>query len=270
MISCLCCTKNRAEFMPWLLWNYDKQTAKDKELVVIDSSATPVVLPERADIRVLRLAEDTPLGEARNVAMDAAQGEFFAWFDDDDWYSPYQLERLVDQLSGTHELFIGQPWFIRLDLFSRKWGFMQCGIKSISTASSGFRTKPTRKVRFKSDMRVNEDSEWLERVLKGRMVPPGSWLAAMGFSHLALCHDKNVFNLSGKHALSRPISSLQASIGEHLWGDTSKQLDALQAGVETRRRNDEADANNYWMPGEIPGHNLKHYERGFTNENRSC
>jgi len=34
LISCLCVTENRPAFLPWLLWNYERQTWARRELVV--------------------------------------------------------------------------------------------------------------------------------------------------------------------------------------------------------------------------------------------
>jgi hypothetical protein len=41
LFSCLCVTEKRTPFLPWLLWNFDKQTWVNKELVIIDSSPEP-------------------------------------------------------------------------------------------------------------------------------------------------------------------------------------------------------------------------------------
>ena len=50
-VSCLCVTENRPEFMDWMLWNYDRQTWPERELVVVDSSGAPFS-SGRDDVRV--------------------------------------------------------------------------------------------------------------------------------------------------------------------------------------------------------------------------
>jgi hypothetical protein len=78
-------TENRAEFMPWLLWNFDKQDYEPRELVVVDSSHCRQSPPSRPDVVVVRCPFGTSVGAKRNLALAAASGAFLTWIDDDDW-----------------------------------------------------------------------------------------------------------------------------------------------------------------------------------------
>ena len=53
LVSCLCVTEGRAEFMPWLLWCFDRQTWRSRELVILDSSERPFDDSTRDDVRVV-------------------------------------------------------------------------------------------------------------------------------------------------------------------------------------------------------------------------
>src|SRR6185436_20175255 len=99
MIICLCVTQNRPQFMPWLLWCYDRQTWQDKELVIIDSSREPLT-SMRPDVRVVPAAPGTGIMAKRGTAFREMRGDALAWFDDDDWQHPERLERIAGALAA--------------------------------------------------------------------------------------------------------------------------------------------------------------------------
>ena len=115
LISCLCVTENRPEFMPWLLWCYDRQTYPHRELVIIDSSPAPFDPGERADVRVIQMNPGATIGKKRNRAMQEARGEIFTWFDDDDWQHPQKCALLADTLRvGAAWAGCAESWFVNL------------------------------------------------------------------------------------------------------------------------------------------------------------
>ncbi len=118
LVSCLCVTEGRAAFMPWLLWCFDRQTWPHRELIVVDSSAQPLHLPGRNDVRVVAVPAGTGVACKRNRALREAGGELVAWFDDDDWQHPERLTLLVDALrAGAVYAGARRGWFV--DLASR-------------------------------------------------------------------------------------------------------------------------------------------------------
>ena len=40
-MTCICVTHERPQFMAWLLYNFQKQSYKDKELLIVDSAKRP-------------------------------------------------------------------------------------------------------------------------------------------------------------------------------------------------------------------------------------
>ena len=82
------------------------QTDVDLEVLVIDdcsSDGTPARLGAIADprLRVLRQETNQGVARARNRAIEAAQGEWVAFLDDDDFWAPTCLREHRGQ--GTQE-----------------------------------------------------------------------------------------------------------------------------------------------------------------------
>jgi len=112
----LCVTEDRPAFIPWLLWNYRKQDHVNRELVIVDSSDTPVPIPDDdPSVRVLRCPPQTNVARKRNLAVQAARGALVTWFDDDDWQHPRKLSMLAAEL-GDDGVLAGPTtsWFVDL------------------------------------------------------------------------------------------------------------------------------------------------------------
>jgi hypothetical protein len=105
LISCICVTENRPAFMPWLLWNFDRQRWPDRrcrskrELVIVDSSPEPFRAAGRDDVRVVTAPPGTGVARKRNLGLQEARGEIVAWFDDDP--ISFHSDASLDCRSGT-------------------------------------------------------------------------------------------------------------------------------------------------------------------------
>jgi hypothetical protein len=233
LISCLCVTENRAAFIPWMLWNYDRQTWARRELVIVDSSEPPLALPARPDVRIVRAPPKTPLGQKRNMALDAAQGEAFAWFDDDDWQHPLRLAWLVRLLTGSsggaNPTHAGprRAWFV--DLFGD--GCME----HVATGAplfngSLFNMSLVKRYRFRDDLRQLESTMWLDTFQ--HVSPSVSMQPHMPPVFFWLSHDANAVNVRRTRRFNRPLGHLRTVIGDD-WGDTDAQLAALRGRLGT-------------------------------------
>lgn len=108
-ISCLMVTADRLQLCRRAIRCYLRQTYPNKELVVVDDGAVdlaPVLADVPADeVRYVKLAKkpENVLGRLRNLALDAATGDFAAQWDDDDWYHAERLEKQAAVLRAGHD-----------------------------------------------------------------------------------------------------------------------------------------------------------------------
>jgi glycosyltransferase involved in cell wall biosynthesis len=100
LISCLCVSKNRPDFLQNAIRNFRAQTYPNKELIIVCDE--DVSFPELFgnDTKVVRVQPEPhlTLGEKRNISLDHARGEFFCIWDDDDWYHIRRLETQLKTL----------------------------------------------------------------------------------------------------------------------------------------------------------------------------
>jgi hypothetical protein len=223
LVSCLCVTEDRPAFIPWLLWNYDRQSWPERELLIIDSSKEPLVL-ERKDVRVLHTHHQTGVAHKRNLALEHARGEIITWFDDDDWQHPEKLERLVHALR-TDKPFAGsaESWF--LDLRTLRCTSYRAPGRRILFNSAGFHTDAARKVAFPIQVKKASDTRWME-ALQRRFGTTGEVLDQPLF--FWLCHQGNLSNPASKRRFTQNFAVLQRHIDCAAWGDTSGALEALK------------------------------------------
>jgi len=228
LVSCLCVTENRQAFMPWLLWNYDRQFWNRRELIVVDSSDPPVTLPKREDIRLIHVAPGTSLGKKRNVALAAARGEVVAWFDDDDWQHPKRLGLLVPLLRQQAEAigasFIGPSKSYFLDVRGHRCARYVMHRYAIFNGSIFYR-EMVRHARFPEDVLRTEDTRWIATLLRKRQG------AALVNDHPTLffwlSHFVNVTNANHVRNLPLDANELVRGLGS-AWSDTPAQLAALR------------------------------------------
>lgn len=113
-VSVITPTYQREEYLPRLLHYFFSQSHEDKELLVLDDSPVPSpLLSGHPDprIRYFHSRERISIGEKRNRLIEASSGEIVAHFDDDDYYAPGYLERMLQHLDG-HDLVKLSRWFV--------------------------------------------------------------------------------------------------------------------------------------------------------------
>src|SRR5262245_2526742 len=99
LISVVCPAYNCARFIKPALESVLAQSYRPMEIIVIDdgsSDANPEVVQHFQEVRYLRQANQGP-SVARNVGILSARGEYIAFLDVDDLWTP---EKLSVQLAG--------------------------------------------------------------------------------------------------------------------------------------------------------------------------
>jgi glycosyltransferase involved in cell wall biosynthesis len=91
-------TRDRPRLLPVALACYRQQTYPHRELIVVDDGdAHPVPVEGVAAVegQLVRVPPGTPIGAKLNRGLAQARGELCHKMDDDDWYAPDFLERMV-------------------------------------------------------------------------------------------------------------------------------------------------------------------------------
>ncbi len=100
LVSLVCPTFNRPQYLRHAVELLRAQTYKRVELIVVDDSpeAARIDLRGLKDVNHVRLADQLSLGEKHNIGNAMAQGEYIGFWDDDDWYGPRRIVRQLDPL----------------------------------------------------------------------------------------------------------------------------------------------------------------------------
>lgn len=103
---------NSAGFISRALESIAQQTYKDYELIVVcDACTDKTALMARQFTDKVYEVEYHRDGLARNVGIDAAEGEWILFMDDDDWWiHPFVLEDLNRELGDEDVLAFGFVW----------------------------------------------------------------------------------------------------------------------------------------------------------------
>lgn len=164
-----------------------EQTYKNMEILVVNDGSTDntlQILNQYAlrDKRIKVISqENRGISKARNVGMELAKGDYFIFFDADDFVPPDGVERLVEECELTRvDVAVANMKKIKngktvarlkeikkvyekeealRELFNEK--YINCGIWN-----KIFRKEIVENERFQEDIKIAEDFEFLYRVMK--------------------------------------------------------------------------------------------------------
>ena len=99
MVSCLCVTQNKFELLQQSIESFLYQSHPNKELILLFETNNAVVIDEIKSMYKdpsicyveVPIRPKLSLGELRNISIEAATGEFFMQWDDDDMYHPDRI-----------------------------------------------------------------------------------------------------------------------------------------------------------------------------------
>ncbi|MBU5675083.1 glycosyltransferase family 2 protein [Alkaliphilus sp. MSJ-5] len=104
----------RPQFMDSIFENYNRQTYKKKELIIIlnknsmDINLWKEKAKQYANISVFQIDEEVPLGECYNFCVEKSTYDYIAPFDDDDYYAPNYLQDIVEAFKISNADVVGK------------------------------------------------------------------------------------------------------------------------------------------------------------------
>lgn len=131
-------TFNRVKLLPYAIESVIKQSYQDFEIIICDDGSTdgtPELMSSYTEQRIKYIRHPQNIGKSNNMrsGFDAASGEYFIKFDDDDRLTPDFLARTVGILKQDSSIdFVGTDhWIIDINNVrdyemtqenSRRWG----------------------------------------------------------------------------------------------------------------------------------------------------
>jgi len=224
-VSCLCVTEDRPEFIPWLVWNFEKQTWPDKELVVIDSSQKSIqeLLPSNTIYH--QMEHRTYIPVKRNKALQMCTGDIVTWMDDDDWQHPRKCEILAEALlSNSKALAVGSRFKYFLDMHT----FLTTSTerKLPIFGSLGIYREESRKYLFPNKIAKNSDSYWLSSM--SRLFRENFVLIEKELLLIGLCHDTNISNTRSYKKCNKTFLWMRQQIHKKDWQASNNYLNQLR------------------------------------------
>jgi glycosyltransferase involved in cell wall biosynthesis len=108
-VSIITPTINRARLLP-AIWNCVRaQSIQDFEWLVQDGSSRPAPMFDTINdkrVRYMHVPEPMTIGAKRNALCEAANGSIIVQFDDDDYYAPLYIERMLSLMTACSADFV--------------------------------------------------------------------------------------------------------------------------------------------------------------------
>ena len=125
LVSCICPTRNRAEFLPLVVACFEAQGYPNKELIILDDSDVIPTAGHESGVRYFRIPPPNTIGQKRNFCCDFAKGDLICHFDSDDWFAPDRISRQVAVLQDDPEAQATayQTMLFARDADQRAWRF---------------------------------------------------------------------------------------------------------------------------------------------------
>lgn len=203
-ISCLTVTGNRLVMLKEAIDCYCRQTYPNREMVIVAGGddycrriQNYVKSLGRGDIRLVSgAARESSLGELRNLSLEAARGEVFCQWDDDDLSHPERLskqwERMREARSGACFFSDHLQFFVaRRELFWVDWtlpGNLPAGHELVPGTVMAFASAAVRYPAAGIDATIGEDNAFRDLILSKMEVTS---LQTHGYLYLYRFHGRN-------------------------------------------------------------------------------
>ncbi len=110
-ISCIIPTCDRRDFLPQAINSVLEQSLPPDEIIIINNGREPVVLSDdlATKVKVFDIIPYAGVAQARNFGACVAQGDYLAFLDDDDLWTPEYLEKAAKAITqGAQAVFSRQ------------------------------------------------------------------------------------------------------------------------------------------------------------------
>jgi glycosyltransferase involved in cell wall biosynthesis len=136
LVSCICPTRNRRDFLPGAIACFLAQDWPDRELVIVDDGISVAdLIPAAERIRYFHSRTRRNIGQKRNIACSRAEGSIICHFDDDDWYSPCRITDQVNRLIATGAPVTGYNEIVfASDELQRAWRYLGEPLYAVGTS----------------------------------------------------------------------------------------------------------------------------------------
>ena len=116
-ISVIIPTRSRADLLEKIIQCFERQTWKDKELLILDdtnggSEKIEKLRQKHQQHKIWHTKNSLTIGEKRNQLIQESTGTIIAHFDDDDYYAPDYLKTLANEIiDGRNDFVKLTGWF---------------------------------------------------------------------------------------------------------------------------------------------------------------
>ena len=120
LISIVIPTYNHAKYLDKALNSVIEQTYKNWEIIVVDNFSSDnteeVVLKYKdSKIKYIKVKNDGVIAKSRNTGISNAKGDWIAFLDSDDWWSPRKLETIFPYLNQSNDFIYHNLQIINKD-----------------------------------------------------------------------------------------------------------------------------------------------------------
>jgi len=178
MVSCIVPTYNREDMLTNSICMFNKQTYANREMVIVDDSSPRMsfkimkIIHNNPKIKYIYLPERKSIGCKRNIAMEASDGQYIAFWDDDDIHGRNRLLNQVQRMRHTRcdlttngrHIYYESDTFKWYSLFSRPDLQKQLWWKRMLMPSLMFKHSLTRYAAFPNRY-ISEDREFVRKLL---------------------------------------------------------------------------------------------------------
>ncbi|MGG3466176.1 glycosyltransferase [Neobacillus pocheonensis] len=171
LVSIITCTI-REENMDNVFNNYQQQSYKDKELIIILNKDSMDIdrwiekAKKYRNVQVYQLHQKATLGDCLNFGIMKAKDDIIAKFDDDDYYGPDYIKSSIEAFKNKHISIIGKSsvfiYFKNIKALIHVSGNENSITDSVAGATLMFRKNVFQQVQFEKVNR-GEDYHFLEQ-----------------------------------------------------------------------------------------------------------